>query len=262
MANYDILGNIAIVKFQDETPEEIKKRFAMKFLEEHGNVKTILEKTEKVHGRLRTIKTNFIAGEETLEAEYKESGCRFKLNVETCYFSPRLANERLEIAKKIQKLKAKKVLVMFSGVAPFPIVIAKYAKPNKIISIELGVECEKYARDNLWLNKVSDKIEHIQGDVNKILPKMAKQKDKYEVIVMPRPNLKDNFLKSALSVAKKGTLIFYYGFCAETKKEEMILDLEKTAKKLKRKIKIMKVLEAGDIAPYEHRYRVEIKVLK
>ncbi|MEK6885592.1 MAG: hypothetical protein AABX17_01345 [Nanoarchaeota archaeon] len=259
MANYDILGNIAIVKFQDDATLDAKKKFALKFLEENKHVKTVLEKTEKVHGRLRTIKTNFLAGVETLEADYKESGCRFKLNVETCYFSPRLANERLEIAKKIAKLKKPRVLVMFSGVAPFPIVIAKNAKTKGIVSIELGVECEKYATDNIWLNKVSDIVEHVQGDVNKILGK--KIKDKYEVIVMPRPNLKDNFLKAALLVAKKGTLIFYYGFCAEAKKDEMVEELVKTAKKLKRKLKVLKVLEAGDIAPYEHRYRVEMKVL-
>ena len=36
--------------------------------------------------------------------------------------------------------------------------------------------------------------------------------------------------------------------------------LEKEAKKLKRKIEILRVLEAGDIAPYEHRYRIEIYV--
>ncbi|MDP1728880.1 MAG: hypothetical protein Q8L27_01610, partial [archaeon] len=81
MANYDILGNIAIVKFFDETSLEEKNEFAKNFLEEHKNVKTVLEKTEKVHGRLRTIKTKYILGEKTLETEYKESGCRFKLNI-------------------------------------------------------------------------------------------------------------------------------------------------------------------------------------
>jgi len=34
------------------------------------------------------------------------------------------------------------------------------------------------------------------------------------------------------------------------------------ADKLKRKIKILRVVKAGDIAPYKFRYRVEIKVLK
>ncbi len=273
MSNYDIIGSIAIVKFADDATTDFKNKFANDFLKEHGNIKTVLEKTEKVHGRLRTIKTNFLAGIPTLEADYKESGCRFKLNLETCYFSPRLANERLQIAKMIGKLVKKKknasVLVLFSGVAPFPIVIAKYAKPKHITSIELGKDCKKYAIENIYLNKVGDIVEHIQGDVNKVLPKLAKGRLSvkgnlvplhFDVIVMPRPNLKDTFLKAALGVAKKGTEIIYYGFFPEAKKDKMVEDLVKEAKKYKRKLKIVRVLEAGNIAPYEHRYRVEMKV--
>lgn len=272
MANYDILGNIAIVKFQDETSASEKLLFAKNFLEEHKNIKTVLEKTEKVHGRLRTIKTKYILGEKTLEAEYKESGCVFKLNIETCYFSPRLANERLEVAKMIDKTakaskKKPRVLVMFSGVGPFSIVIAKHAKVSEVVSIELGKDCCNYAQKNVYLNQVNDIVEVLQGDVKKIVKKGGLSVKgnlvplHFDFVIMPRPNLKETFLASALKVARKGTMIVYYGFSPETKKEKMIGEILKEAKKLKRKIKILRVLEAGDIAPYEHRYRVEMKVL-
>lgn len=257
MANYDILGNIAIVKFSEETSDEEKLKKAEELLK-IPSVKTVLEKTEKVSGRLRTIKTKFLAGEKTLIADYRESGCRFKFNVETCYFSPRLSNERLEVAKMIKKIKNSSVIVMFAGVGPFSIIISKYAKPKRIMSIELGKECCKYASENFRLNKIYSGFEVLQGDVNRLVPKL---KEKYDVIVMPRPNLKDTFLKSAFNVAKKRTLIIYYGFSSESKKEEMLNELEKEAKKCRRKIKILNVKEAGDIAPYEHRYRIELKVL-
>jgi tRNA (guanine37-N1)-methyltransferase len=257
MANYDLLGNIAIVKFPDKTPKSEKLKKAQELLK-IPTIKTVLEKADNVHGRLRTINTNFISGTRNLVADYKESGCRFKLKVDSCYFSPRLAHERLEIAKMIAKMRKPKVLVMFAGVAPFSIVIAKNSKPKKIVSIELGKDCDKYAQENIILNKVPHIVEHIQGDVKKVIPKL---KEKFDVVVMPRPNLKETFLSDALKVSKKGTIIIYYGFSAETKKQEMVDNLEKEAKKLKRKIKIIRVLEAGDIAPYEHRYRIEMKVL-
>jgi tRNA (guanine37-N1)-methyltransferase len=262
MASYDILGNIAILKFPENTSKAEKEKKALEIMNHYKGVKTILEKIEKVSGRLRTIKTAHILGEETLIADYRENGCRFKLNVETCYFSPRLANERIEIARMISKIKNPRVLVMFSGVDPFSIVIAKNSNAKKITSIELGKDCEKYANQNIILNKVFGLIEHIQGDVKKIIPKLVKSKEKFDIVVMPRPNLKETFFTDALKVSKKNTLIIYYGFSPETKKEEMILNLEKEAKKSKRKIKIFQVKEAGDIAPYEHRYRIEIKVLK
>ncbi len=257
MANYDILGDIAIVKFNEDISQEQKISKAHELLQ-NKSIKTVLEKANKVSGRLRTIKTNFLLGENKKETIYKESSCLFKLNVESCYFSPRLANERLEVAKLVSKKKNSNVLVMFAGVSPFSIVIAKNSHAKKIISVELGKECNKYARENVLKNKVGDRVEIMQGDVNRVVPKLD---EKFDFIIMPRPNLKDSFLKSALSCAKKGTIIVYYGFSPESKKDDMIECLIKEAKKLKRKIKILKVLEAGDIAPYEHRYRVEIKVL-
>ncbi len=262
MANYDIIGNIAILKFPDETKKEAKKKLADEFLREHGSVKTVLEKADKVHGRLRTIDTNFLAGEKNLVADYRESNCRFKLNVETCYFSPRLANERIEVAKIASRMKKPRVLVMFAGVGPFSIIIATHAKPSKVISVELGKECLKYAQQNVYLNAVNDVVEVVPGDVKKTVPKIIQKEGLFDLIVMPRPNLKETFLKEGLSAARKGSIIVYYGFSPESKKQEMIKDLENEAKKLKRKIKITKVLEAGDIAPYEHRYRIEIIVEK
>ena len=86
MANYDILGDIAIIKFSDETSKEEKLAKAQELMLTNRSVKTVLEKANKVSGRLRTIKTNFILGENKKETYYKESGCLFKLNVETCYF--------------------------------------------------------------------------------------------------------------------------------------------------------------------------------
>lgn len=258
MANYDILGNIAIVKFLDNTSKEEKLAKAQELLK-NPSIKTVLEKTDKVHGRLRTIKTRFILGKDTLIALYNESKCRFKLNVETCYFSPRLAHERLDVSKMVKKKD--KVLVMFAGVAPFSIVIAKNSNPKSVVSVELGKDCNKYAQENIILNKVQDKVIHIQGDVKRVIPKIVKSGGKFDLIVMARPNLKETFLKEGLMASKKGSKIIYYGFSSESKKDEMLSVLQKEAKKLKRKIKILKCLEAGDIAPYEHRYRIEISVL-
>lgn len=261
MSNYDIIGDICIIKFNRDTSEEEKKQTALEMLSERPNIKTVVEKIDKVHGRLRTIKTSFLAGEKKLETIYRENNCLFKLNIETCYFSPRLANERLQIANIIKKTKKNsRVLVMFAGVAPFSIIIGKIAQPKKLISLELGKECSKYALENVKKNKLDKIIQVVQGDVVRIVPIIAK-KEKFDFVVMPRPNLENTFLKEGLAACKKGGKIIYYGFFPESKKQEGVEFLEKQAKRLKRKIKITKVIEAGDIAPFEHRYRIEINVL-
>lgn len=254
MAYYDTIGNIAIIKSEHRTRKEVNE-LAKKLLVRHG-ITTVFEKIDKFSGRLRTIKVKHLAGVKTTEALYKENGCLFKLDVDKAYFSPRLANERQKIAGKIKKTD--RVLVMFAGVAPYSVVLAKLAKPKRIVSIELGKLPSKYAKENVKMNHVEKIVEVIQGDVKKQIPKL---KEKFDVIVMARPNLKDTFLEDALKVSKKGTRIFYYGFSHVDDKNAMVEELKDQAKKLKRKIKIGKVLESGDIAPFKFRYRVEIKVL-
>ncbi len=255
MKGQDILGNIAILKFERGTTQATKKKEALAFLKATKSVRTVLEKTEKFSGRLRTLKTKFLAGEKNLEALYNENGCVFRFNVETCYFSSRLAAERMKIAKMVKK--GENVLVMFGGVAPFAIVIARAAKPKRVVSVELGRECSKYAEMNVKRNKLSN-VEIIQGDVRRRLPKM---RDKFERIVMARPNLEDNFLDVAFSRVKKNGIIHYYGFYLEDevgRMREMILD---EAEKAKKKIKILKIERAGDIGVYKFRYRADVKVL-
>lgn len=253
MVSYDIVGSIAVIKPEGKSKKQ-KLQLARKLLNQ-SNIKTVLEKITEVKGRLRTFKTKYLAGEKTKETIHKENNCLFKLNVETCYFSQRLANERKQIAGKIKK--EDNVIVMFSGISCYPITIYKIARPKKITAIEISRACNYYAEENLRLNKIPNSaITLIQGDVKKKMPL-----EKFDVIIMTRPNLKSTFLEQALKVSKKGTKIFYYGFCRANELENLKNQLIEESKNLKRKIKIMKIIKAGEIAPYKFRYRIEINVL-
>ena len=203
----DVVGNIVILKFDRYTKHAHKKEVALRFMKENKSVSTVLDYGGKFSGRLRTHKTKWIVGDKTKEALYKENGCVFRFNVDTCYFSSRLGNERKELAEKVRK--GERVLVMFGGVAPFAIVIGKMSEVKKVVSVELGKECNKYAKQNVKRNKLQDVIEIIQGDVRKRVPKL---REKFDRIIMARPQLKDSFLDVALSKIGKGGVIHYYGF--------------------------------------------------
>lgn len=260
--SFDILGNIAILKFPEKTNKKEKIKTAREVLNVNKSVKTILEKTEKVHGRLRTIKTVYLAGERSKLALYKENNCIFKFDVDKTYFSPRLSNERKEIASQVKKNES--VLVMFAGVAPFSIVIAKLAKPKFVYSVEINREASKYALENVRLNKTFN-VEIVQGDVKKVIQKqglIVKGKLiplQFDRIVMPRPQLKETFLNLAFKVIKKGGIINYYGFSKD--QEEIINSINEQAKKAKKQIKIILVKKAGNIAPYKYRWRVDLRVM-
>jgi tRNA (guanine37-N1)-methyltransferase len=252
--SFDILGNIAILKFDDESRTE-KIKIAKEVLEHHKSVETILEKTEKVKGRLRTIKTSHLAGKKNKVAFYRENNCFFKFDIDKTYFSPRLSNERKEIAEQVKK--GEKVLVLFAGVGPFSIVIGKNSDAEKVYSVEINREASKFAEENVVLNKLEN-VEVVQGDVKKIIPKKFSDFE-FDRVVMPRPQLKDSFLESALKVIKKKGIVNYYGF-ADTP-EEVVEIIEEDCKKAGKKIKILLVKKAGDIAPFRYRWRVDFRVL-
>ena len=264
----DIIGDIAILKFPRVSSVRSKKVYALKLLKENKHLRVILEKKNKVSGRLRISKTVFLAGENRKETLHRENGCSFYLDVDKTYFSPRLSNERKivseDILKEIKKSKIKntKILVMFAGVAPLPIVLAKTLKKSgisaKVISSELNRNASLYAKKNVLANKLGDSIEVIQGDSKAACSSFARKKIKFDFILMPRPNLKDSFLGSAFSVSKKETLIYYHGFGVEERVRETILS---DAKKAKKKISRLEVRKAGEIGVKKYRFNVKFRVL-
>ena len=248
-SSFDVIGSIAIL------PQEIKnaKLAAKTLLSKHKNIKTVMQKIEKVKGRLRKRKLKFLAGIKTYETLHKESGCFMKLNVADCYFSPRLSNDRLVIAKKVKK--DEKVLVLFAGVAPYALVIAKLAKPAVVYCVEINRKAVKYAKENVILNKLNNVVV-LQGDVKKIILKL--KKIRFDRIVMPRPQLRETFLHEAFAAAKKGCIVHLYDFLREHEIPSAALKhIDDGAKKAKRKIKILDWAKAGEIAPCKYRVRVD-----
>ena len=248
----DIIGNIGIINFHKSYCPPRKWLLARKLLKQTKNLKTIVEKRGIIQGPLRTFKTKHLTGERTKTTIHKENNCLFYLDIDKTYFSPRLANEvkiiSEEVLKLAKKIKNPKILIMFAGIGPYPIAIAKLLKKNKIkatlVSNELNKDANKFAEKNVELNKVQDMITFANGDAKKI-----KTKNKFDIILMPRPNIKDTFIKTALDLSKKGTTIFYHGFGT---REEVLEEIKKDTKGKIGKITIRK---AGDIAPFKFRWQ-------
>lgn len=256
--SFDVLGEIALVQIPKELDGK-KKLIGEKLLEFNKNVKTVYGKG-KTYGRLRKQKIDFLAGKEQEETIYKESGCLMKLNIRTCFFTPRLATDRLDIAGKVKKKES--VLVLFSGVAPYGLVIAKNAKCKKVVNVELNRECTKYALENIKLNKLHN-CEAVQGDAKKFCLEMKKKKVTFDRIIMARPQLKDTFLKETLLVTKKGTIVHFHDFVKddEFKKKISYKRILDAAKIKRKKVKIMGMKILRELAPYKYNVRVDFKVL-
>ncbi|MCD4759586.1 methyltransferase [archaeon] len=240
--SFDIVGEILI--FTD-FPKELKKKEKLVgdyLTKKLKNIKTVAKKTKHYSGKYRTPKLKILTGNKSLETIHKENGVKIKINPEKAYFSPRTGSERLRIAKQIKKDET--ILVLFSGVMPFGLTIAKHSKAKEIYGIEINPKAHEYAKENVKLNKINN-IKLIKGDVNKAMPKI-----KFNRIIMPHPSDSERYLKIALKHLKPKGKIYLYVF----EKEENFKKLKEKYKKFKPKL-----VKAGSPAPGKFRVCVELK---
>lgn len=192
-SSYDIIGDILIFELKDKLTEKEETEIANELLKINKNVKVVAKRVGIYKGVYRTRKIKILAGENRKETVHKENDVKIKLDVEKCYFSPRTSQERLRVANLVKNNES--VLTMFSGVAPFPLTIARKSKAKEIYSIEINPIAHKYALENVRINKFSN-INLIQGDVNKKLIyndniglKTSWNKDQLKKIVDENPKL-------------------------------------------------------------------------
>jgi len=252
--SFDVVGDIAIIEIPAEL-EKKEKLIAEILLKMHKNIKVVCKKAGGHIGVFRLQKFRILAGERRKDTEYKESGVRMKLHIEKTYFSPRFGTERLRIAKQIKA--GESVLIMFSGAAPFCLVIAKNAKPNVVYGIEINPNAHKYALENVKLNKFEDKIKLYKGDVRLVVPTLNKNFDR---IAMPLPKGGENFLDVALSVIKKGGIIHFYDFLHVDEFDLAKQKVRDACLLAKKKCKILRLVKCGQQKPRVYRICVDFKV--
>jgi len=255
VGSFDVVGDIAII----EIPRGLGRKqqiIANALLDLYQNVKVVAKKADIHKGKYRTQKIIVLAGEKRKTTEHKESGIRMQLDVEKCYFSSRLSTERLRISKQVKKNE--KILVMFSGVAPYPLVIAKNSKAKKITGIEWNPTAHKFAEKNIVLNKVQDQIKVLKGDVRVVVPKL---KQKFDRIVLMMPKTAEKFIDTALLASKKGTIIHLYNFGTEQEFSQIKEKVLKACVLSKKKCRILRLVKCGQHSPRKYRVCVDFKLV-
>jgi len=249
--SFEIIGDVVIIEIPDEI-YHIRDEIARAILTKHKHVKTILRKVKEVSGEFRIAKYEIIYGKET-ETIAKEHGCKFKVDPTKVYFTVKLSGERERIARMVKK--DERVLVMFAGVGPYAIVIAKLAKPKEVIGVELNPIAVRYFRENVKLNKVEDIVKVIEGDVREIVPKLN---EKFDRILMPAPYMAENFVSILKGKVKRGTWIHFYTFAGE---EENLQDrIVRKFEEIGVKVKVKRIKECGSFAPRVNRYVADLVV--
>jgi tRNA (guanine37-N1)-methyltransferase len=223
-SSFDLVGDIAIIKTPANPADA--EAIAKQLMAVHKGVKTVLSQTSPVKGDHRVRELTLLAGENRTTAKYKEAGCIFSVDVEKCYFSPRLKHERLRIAAQVSPNET--VVNMFAGVGCFSIIIAKKVPQTKVYSIDINPTAYKFMQENIRLNRVFGRVYPILGDSQEIV--QAQLQGVADRVLMLLPEKALEYLPAALSVLKKsGGYIHYYDFQHAYENEDPV---EKTKTKV------------------------------
>ena len=221
-SSYDIIGDIALIKLNLNL-KKYSFKIGKAIIRANKNIKTVLN-VEPVSGELRTRNVEFIAGEKKTKTIHKEFGMKFIVDINDVYFSPRLANERKRIANQVKKDEI--IVDMFTGVAPFPIVINKFSNPKIIFAIDKNKKAIDLAEKNIRINKMYEKIKLIHGD-SKNIKNLIPNEIKADRIIMNLPFSSNDFLDYAFKIIKKRCIINYYEVIDESKIRDRIKELKK-----------------------------------
>ena len=209
---FDQIGDIIIVRIPDLLLGK-KEIIGKTLLEQIKNANTVFFQSSPVEGDFRIRDLEFLAGENKTQTEYKEFGCRFLVDVEKVFFSPRLSTERNRIADLVEDEET--VINMFGGIGMFSIMAAKKKKCT-VYNIDINPDAAKLCEKNISLNKLAGNVISLHGDATQIINE--KLKGKGDRILMLLPERSDEFLDSAISAAKKNGIIHYYSHIHADKK--------------------------------------------
>ncbi len=227
--SFDIVGDIAIIKTSNDDNVNAQA-VAEQIMVIHKGVKTVLIQTSPIFGDFRVRQLKLLIGENKTVTKHKESGCVFSVDVEKCYFSPRLLGERSRIANLVKP--GESAVNMFAGVGCFSVIIAKTVPGSFVFSIDVNPIAVQYMKENIRINRVFGKVIPLLGDSKEIIKDNLQ--GKADRVLMPLPEKALEYLPYALYALKKqGGWIHYYDFQHAVGDEDPI---EKTKLKVAEKL--------------------------
>ena len=256
-SSFDQIGEIIVLRIPDSLKSK-KKIIGETLLDQVKTTRSVFYQSSPVEGEFRTRNLEILAGEDNTETEYKESGCRFLVDVEKAFFSPRLSTERERIANLTHDNEI--IINMFGGIGMFSILAAKISKCT-VYNIDINPNASLLCEKNIELNKLKGKIISLNGDSVKII--QDKLQNLADRVLMLLPERSDEFLETAILAAKNNGIIHYYSHIhADKKQDAPKLSEEHYLKISKIKSKILNSRIVRPVGPRFYQTVVDVQIKK
>lgn len=252
---YDVVGDIAITIIPPEL-EHHETTIGEAILSINKNIKVVAKRDGVYSGEYRTIPLTIIAGERRKETIHKEFGVRLLLNPEKVYFSVRSGSERKRIAYLTKDSET--ILVMFSGVAPYPLVITRFNPSCSIVGIESNRHAHEFGLQNVKAGKAQNQVQLYHGSVEDVLPGINRHFDR---IIMPLPKSSDLYLPLALEHLNETGWLHFYDFQPPDGYNDSVQKIQSSCSGKERFLQHSKVHVCGHCAPDIFRICVDAHIL-
>ncbi len=204
----DIVGDIAVIRAPPNGIglEELKA-IGEELVKRLPYIRSVWLASGPVEGPYR-VRSGFthLAGEKRLETEYKEHGCRFRVDLSKVFITPRLSYEHLRIARLVRP--GETIVNMFAGAGLFSIIIACKSQPRIVYSIDINPYAVELMRVNAQLNRVADKVRVLHGDAREIVE--SSLRGVADRVLMPLPELAIEYLPAAVDTIRSRGFIHVY----------------------------------------------------
>jgi tRNA (guanine37-N1)-methyltransferase len=191
----------------------------------------------------------------------RESGCDVLLDVERVYFSVRLSTERLRLASLVTP--GEKVLVLFSGAAPYVVILAKHSVASRVVGLEKNPVGHEYALHNLGRNKLPPTRAAVyEGDAAH-LALVHEREGEFDRIIMMLPSGAKDFLGSAVTVANPVRCTLHvYAFGAEHEVPLLEQEIIDKLAALGWHAHVDRAVKAGHHKPFVYRWCFDVSIKK
>lgn len=146
----------------------------------------------------------FIGDPFSPKVEIVENGVRYMVNVEdgqkTGFFLDQKYN-RLAIQDLCRSLRPERVLDCFTHTGSFAL-NAGLAGAGQVLGVDASELAVEQARENAALNGLSDRVSFLCADVFDLLPKLEKDGERYDVVILDPPAFTKS--RSSIKQAAKG----------------------------------------------------------
>ena len=285
LPSFDIIGDVALIhNLPSHLSEEQRLQIGDSIMTKNKALKLVAHRTTPLSGTDRAPgDLEIIAGAHRFPVmtTHTEYGIKCVVDLNHCFFSPRMAQERLRICQQVAR--GEHVLVLFAGVGMEAVQIAGRTEASSVLAIELnpvGIQCAHLAHRMLERNKAvktkgaTDRLQFIEGDVLDILPTLPR--NHYDRVLAPRPkegkldgdlgcgDFGAQFLDALLPVMKEsGSECHWYDFasdiefpaCERTKKT-----IEDACTRLSLQYQAIHVANAGSVAKRQLRVCVDFRL--